>query len=314
MADVAVILNNQAPEALKGASWESISPDWHDHRLENAVGVDTGDGRVWVRKAAKPDTLYKAKPDGSDWRCGKCNTELEGSQVAHTVLDGHFPMSGGGRVEYEVAPYCPKCESPPVFHGRAIPAGRGGVKTTRIRERHRKVPLLTFCDNSPSMPDRLPTSRKVEKDMVSLIGHYHDNIGVNALRQTANNTTDPHQTMGTRGEPNSWTASIHIKDRELALKGAVGVLSNASGFGYVRDFSNTGDKISFVAVMEDGSGQYRFELARKNAGEFWGKMTSLHLDSPVTKTVSCNAAEISDLAASITGIPERMLVRKGPLH
>lgn len=55
--------------------------------------------------------------------CDKCGTPLEVTRVAHPIHDGPFPLSGSGKCEYEMVPYCPKCETKPSFHGAAIKRG-----------------------------------------------------------------------------------------------------------------------------------------------------------------------------------------------
>ena len=53
----------------------------------------------------------------------QCGETLMAARVAHPIWDGPFPMSGSGRCEYETAPYCPKCEEKPDFHGAPIEIG-----------------------------------------------------------------------------------------------------------------------------------------------------------------------------------------------
>jgi hypothetical protein len=49
-----------------------------------------------------------------------CGTEIQGTQVAHPIWDGPFPLSGSGRCNYQTVPYCPKCETEPDYHGAPI--------------------------------------------------------------------------------------------------------------------------------------------------------------------------------------------------
>ncbi len=54
------------------------------------------------------------------WIHDKCGTELLGAHVHHPIHDGPFPLSGYGRVELEVVPYCPQCQEAPSPSGAVI--------------------------------------------------------------------------------------------------------------------------------------------------------------------------------------------------
>ena len=66
------------------------------------------------------DIVYKFRPGIEDFVCTKCGEDIITTQIAHTVRDGLFSLSGSGKVQREPVPYCPKCEKKPVFHGSPI--------------------------------------------------------------------------------------------------------------------------------------------------------------------------------------------------
>lgn len=49
-----------------------------------------------------------------------CGTKILCINVAHPIWDGPFPCSGSGQCEYEIVPYCPKCEEEPSSSGAPI--------------------------------------------------------------------------------------------------------------------------------------------------------------------------------------------------
>jgi len=49
-----------------------------------------------------------------------CGETVMRARVAHPIWDGPFPMSGSGRCNYEIWPFCPQCEEEPSFHGSPI--------------------------------------------------------------------------------------------------------------------------------------------------------------------------------------------------
>ena len=72
-------------------------------------------GIVYQRKSGS-SSVYKTENRGDDWACVACGSEIQGADVAHSVRDGFFALSGSGRVERETVPYCPKCEKQPGFY------------------------------------------------------------------------------------------------------------------------------------------------------------------------------------------------------
>jgi len=52
--------------------------------------------------------------------CKDCGTEIEQIFVTFSIWDGLFKMSGSGKTERQVFPYCPKCEERPDISGEPI--------------------------------------------------------------------------------------------------------------------------------------------------------------------------------------------------
>ena len=50
----------------------------------------------------------------------KCGATIQTARVHHPIHDGPFPLSGGGRVQVEEIPYCPRCELTPDWQGLPI--------------------------------------------------------------------------------------------------------------------------------------------------------------------------------------------------
>jgi len=50
----------------------------------------------------------------------QCGAQIKGAQVAHSIHDGPFSLSGGGQVHYETVPFCPDCETEPNYYGFPI--------------------------------------------------------------------------------------------------------------------------------------------------------------------------------------------------
>ncbi len=68
-------------------------------------------------KKAGSNVAYKK---GDSFTCTECGGEIMVGVVAHSVRDGHFPLSGSGQVKNEHVPYCVKCEEKPAFHGSDV--------------------------------------------------------------------------------------------------------------------------------------------------------------------------------------------------
>lgn len=91
-------------------------PTWQAYNAELA---DCDDCKTHYEKKVNSKIVYKMNNDES-YNCLNCGGDILGERVAHTILDGPFPLSGSGRVRYEIVPYCPKCEQKPNFHGTPI--------------------------------------------------------------------------------------------------------------------------------------------------------------------------------------------------
>jgi hypothetical protein len=94
--------------------WAAFQPDEaSDDEKNEYLRKNLGEGKT---------ITYKQDAGGGDWKCTTCGSDIMCTTVAHTIRDGVFAFSGSGSVHNESVPYCPKCEKPPAFHGRAIPA------------------------------------------------------------------------------------------------------------------------------------------------------------------------------------------------
>jgi hypothetical protein len=98
--------------------WADVSQPWADHKIERAECVVC-------------DTIYECRGTGSviyvmeetGFACFDCHSPIRSARVAHPIHDGPFPLSGFGRCEYEIVPYCPRCETEPSSKGSCITTG-----------------------------------------------------------------------------------------------------------------------------------------------------------------------------------------------
>lgn len=70
------------------------------------------------KAALKKQETYKKSDNG--FICPICNSEILCVTVSFPIWDGPFPMSGSGKCEKQVFPYCPKCEPRPEIQGEPI--------------------------------------------------------------------------------------------------------------------------------------------------------------------------------------------------
>ncbi len=75
-----------------------------------------------VKKKGHKIWLVLSESEGAEGKgyTHNCGAGIEGAQVAHSIHDGPFPLSGSGNVHYETVPFCPQCEIKPNFHGAPI--------------------------------------------------------------------------------------------------------------------------------------------------------------------------------------------------
>jgi len=107
-------MSNEISDIVKDLKFEPVEAEnWEAVRLEKAVK----EGIEYLRKVGS-QIIYK--PNGENYQCLKCGSEIVAAQVAHPIWDGPFPMSGSGQCHYESVPYCTKCEEKPNFHGSPI--------------------------------------------------------------------------------------------------------------------------------------------------------------------------------------------------
>jgi hypothetical protein len=81
---------------------------------------ETADCECGAKYRRKPGAVNMYIQRGDDFLCTVCGEKIMAAEVAHSIHDGPFPLSGSGRVQYEAVPYCPKCEKEPSFHGMPI--------------------------------------------------------------------------------------------------------------------------------------------------------------------------------------------------
>ena len=69
-------------------------------------------------KKLSQEHAYKSVNE--DFTCTKCGSGILIVEIAHTIHDGLFALSGPGKVKREQMPYCPKCEEKPNSNGKFI--------------------------------------------------------------------------------------------------------------------------------------------------------------------------------------------------
>ena len=71
------------------------------------------------RKKDGAKVFYRQMPN-QGFVCSACGSEIQTTTVYHPIHDGPFPLSGSGRVQRQIVPYCPKCETKPSESGWPI--------------------------------------------------------------------------------------------------------------------------------------------------------------------------------------------------
>jgi len=61
---------------------------------------------------------YVKQGESTEHKCRDCDEVIMAAKVAHPIWE--FEGGGSGGCEYEIVPYCPKCEEEPKFHGSPI--------------------------------------------------------------------------------------------------------------------------------------------------------------------------------------------------
>ena len=91
---------------------------WQSYRPEVATcGIC---GASYQRKR-NSEIAYKAETEeGKKYVCTVCGTTIMAAKISHAIHDGPFPLSGSGKVQYEIEPYCPNCEEEPKPNGMPI--------------------------------------------------------------------------------------------------------------------------------------------------------------------------------------------------
>lgn len=72
---------------------------------------------IYYQKMSQP---HAYKSNGEDFICTRCESDIRATTIAHPIHDGPFALSGSGKCDYEIVPYCPKCETKPSFHGKIL--------------------------------------------------------------------------------------------------------------------------------------------------------------------------------------------------
>lgn len=72
---------------------------------------------VEKRALIKEKNYYIVK---GTYLCRTCNDEIKQVTITFPIHDGPFAMSGSGKVERQVFPYCPTCEVKPEIKGLPI--------------------------------------------------------------------------------------------------------------------------------------------------------------------------------------------------
>ena len=74
---------------------------------------------VSFEKKPENDFAYKRLKGEGDYKCTNCKSGIEAVGRGHSIWDGLL-LEGGGKVQPELIPYCPKCEEKPSSSGRPI--------------------------------------------------------------------------------------------------------------------------------------------------------------------------------------------------
>jgi hypothetical protein len=80
--------------------------------------------RLMTLQALEAEAKKKEKGyytnDAGDIACKKCHSDILQTVVIFSIHDGPFPLSGSGKTEQQVFPYCPTCEEKPEIQGMPI--------------------------------------------------------------------------------------------------------------------------------------------------------------------------------------------------
>ncbi|MFH1917235.1 MAG: hypothetical protein ABIJ21_08300 [Nanoarchaeota archaeon] len=91
---------------------------WEEYRGEAATCPEC---HTRYERKIGADFAYKRTEEG--FICTRDGAKIMAGRIAHSVHDGPWKGSGGGRVEYEDVPYCPVHETKPDFHGKPREVG-----------------------------------------------------------------------------------------------------------------------------------------------------------------------------------------------
>ena len=124
--DLEFKVNESWKKVANENSWISFIPEF----------ARDSDNKLYMRRIGS-SVVYRLTSENEEknmtYECTKCDGNISGATVAHSIHDGPFPLSGSGQCKYEQVPYCSNCENEPNYSGAPIdvPFSRGIIVDAR---------------------------------------------------------------------------------------------------------------------------------------------------------------------------------------
>lgn len=144
--------------------------------------------------------------------------------------------------------------------------------------------------------------------MIVITGYYHFGLTAAQARERHLAQQIEGQTLDPTVEKNNWLAKIDIPERKLAMKEAVGFLTDKMGHWYVIDWKRTPTEISFAVVKSDSSERHAFRLTLTEDGEYWGHVETVGQSPKNEWATNCVAMQVTALSVPFD-LPEDVLER-----
>ncbi len=142
-----------------------------------------------------------------------------------------------------------------------------------------------------------------------LTGYYRFGVTVEQARAERNMNEGSgvvmlHPTV----EKNNWLAKVDIPERKLAMKGAVGFLTDKFNHWYIIDWKMSPGAISFTIVKSDYSERRTFNLKLFEDGEYWGEVVTVGQNPKSEWVANCAVMQVTALSVPFD-LPEEVLER-----
>lgn len=144
--------------------------------------------------------------------------------------------------------------------------------------------------------------------MILVIGYHNFGLTVKQAQALYATKTTEVATLSPSSEKNSWQVKIDIPERELAMRGAVGFLTDKMGHWYVIDWKRAPEELSFTVVKSDSSERHAFSLKLAENGEYWGMVETVNQNPKSEWAVNCRVVEVAALSIPFD-LPEEMFER-----